>query len=168
MAGEERHRDEQAQWFGENIRTRREQKQMSQGDMAREMTARGWQWHQSTVYKVEHGTRRTEAFEVVDLAEILGVPMSNLFWPPAEVNESGMVYRALAILHREWEETAQAVRRLLAARDLAENTLAQSGNSQYQRVRDACGELAAEFEERTVEEAAAEGWTRHKYPEEER
>lgn len=167
MTDRERHRDEQAQWFGDNVRKRREQKQMSQGDVAREMTQRGWAWHQSTVYKVEHGTRRTEAFEVADLAAILGVPMDHLFWPPAEVNEVGLVDRAIGILHREWGEAVLAVQRLLAARDLAEHTLAQSGDSKYERVRAVCAELAAELEDRTLQNAADEGYARHVQPEEE-
>jgi len=166
MAGEERHRAEQAQWFGENVRKNRGRKQMSQADLAREMTARGWQWHQSTVYKVEHGTRRTEAFEVVDLAEILGLPMANLFWPPGEVNEAAMVDSAITVLRRAWEDAAEATRELLSARRWAERTLAQSGNSKYQRVRDICGELAADLAEATLENAADEGTCRHENPEE--
>ena len=160
------HRDEQAQWFGENVRKNRERKELSQGDVAREMAARGWPWHQSTVYKVEHGTRRTEAFEVVDLAEILGVPMSNLFWPPAEVNEAGMVELAIVRLRRAWNETADASRTLLAARGWAERTLAQSAGSKYQRVRDTCAELEAELGEETLETAFAEGIYRYENPEE--
>ena len=165
--GDERHREEQAQWFGENVRKNRERKEMTQGDMAREMTARGWAWHQSTVYKVEHGTRRTEAFEVVDLAKILDVPMDHLFWPPAEVNESAMVDRSIAILRRAWRETAEATHRLLAARASAERTLAQSGGSQYKRVRDTCAELEADMGDHTLETAVAEGIYRHENPEEE-
>jgi transcriptional regulator with XRE-family HTH domain len=166
MAGEERHRGEQAQWFGENIRKNRERKEMSQDALAARMTARGWQWHQSTVYKVEHGARRTEAFELHDLAEILGVPIGHLFCPPAEVNEAAFVDREIAILRREWHETAEAVQRLLAARDSAERTLARSGGSKYQRVRDTCAELAAELAAGTVEAAEDEGRARHEHPEE--
>ena len=163
---EERHRDEQAQWFGENIRKNRERKKMSQGDLAREMTAKGWPWHQSTVYKVEHGNRRTEAFELHDLAAILGVPMGDLFWPPAEVNEAGMVDRAIGMLRREWNEAALAVQRLLSATGYAERTYDQSSGSKYQRVRDVCAELKRELEEFTVDTAVDEGYARHKHPEE--
>lgn len=166
MAGEERHRDEQAQWFGENVRKNRERKEMSQGDVAREMTARGWQWHQSTVYKIEHGSRRTEAFEVLDLAEILGVPMPHLFWPPAEVNETAMVDRAIVMLRREWETVADATRRLLAAGAYGERTLAQSGGSKYQRVRDTCAELQADLGDHTLETAVEEGIARYENSEE--
>jgi len=167
MTAEERHREEQAQWFGENVRKNRERKKMSQGDVAREMTARGWPWHQSTVYKIEHGTRRTEAFEVFDLAEILGVPVAHLFWPPAEVNEAAMVDRSIGMLRRAWHETAEAAHRLAAARASAERTLARSGDSKYQRVRDTCAELAAELGGQTPESAFAEGIYRYENPEEE-
>ena len=166
-AGAEQHREEQAQWFGDNVRKNRERKGLNQDDVAREMAARGWKWHQSTVYKVEHGTRRTEAFEVVDLAEILGVPMGHLFWPPAEVNEDGMVNLAIVRLGGAWREAVLAVRQLLAARRWAERTLAQSRDSKYQRVRDTCAELEAELAEETLETAFAEGIYRHENPEEE-
>lgn len=166
MTTGEHHRSEQAQWFGENIRKNRERKEMSQVDVAREMTARGWQWHQSTVYKIEHGTRRTEAFEVLDLAEILGVPMAHLFWPPAEVNETAMVDRSIGMLRRAWHETAQAAQRLLAARAAGERTLAQSGASKYQRVRDTCAELKLDLDEHTLEAAFDEAQYRHENPEE--
>jgi transcriptional regulator with XRE-family HTH domain len=165
-ADEERHRDEQAQWFGENVRKNRERKEMSQGDVVREMTARGWPWHQSTVYKVEHGTRRTEAFEVLDLAEILGVPIAHLFWPPAEVNETGMVWMAIGRLRLSWNEAAEAAHRLEASRAWAGRTLAQSGDSKYQRVRETCAELEAELAEKTLEAAFEEGIYRHENPEE--
>ena len=140
---------------------------MSQVDVAREMTAHGWPWHQSTVYKIERGTRRTEAFEVLDLADILGVPMAHLFWPPAEVNETAMVDRSIGILRRAWHETAEAAHRLASARAYAECTLAQSGGSKYQRVRDTCAELAIELGEQTLESAFGEGIYRHENPEEE-
>lgn len=165
-ASEDRHRDEQAQWFGDNIRKNRERKKMSQGDLAREMTARGWPWHQSTVYKTEHGTRRTEAFELHDLAEILGVPMNHLFWPPGEVNEAAMVERAIVMVRRAWEQTAQSALELISAIGWAERTLTQSRDSKYQRVRDSCAELEMELEAHTVEGAFQSGYERHEHPEE--
>lgn len=165
-AGEGRYRDEQAQWFGENIRKNRERKQMSQEDLAREMTARGWPWHQSTVYKVEHGSRRTEAFELHNLAEILGVPIAQLFWPPAEVNEMAMVDLAIAKLRRAWRETAQATLMLLVARSWAARTLEQHADSKYERVRAVCGELEAELAAHTLDGAMDEGEARHENPEE--
>ncbi len=167
-AGEERHRDEQAQWFGENIRKNRERKSMSQNDLAREMAARGWEWHQSTVYKIEHGTRRTEAFELHDLGEIFGVPVDHLFWPPAEVNETAMVDSAIAMLRRAWHEMAEATTGLERARAWAERTVAQRSGSKYQRVRDTCEELAAELGDRTLETAIGEGIYRFENPDEER
>ncbi len=166
--GREPHRDEQARWFGENVRKNRERKHMSQGDIAREMTARGWPWHQSTVYKVEHGTRRTEAVEVLDLSKILGVPVDHLFWPPAEVNETAMVDSAIAMLRRTWHEMAEATTNLERARAWAGRTVAQRSGSKYQRVRDTCEELAAELGDRTLETAIGEGIYRFENPDEER
>jgi transcriptional regulator with XRE-family HTH domain len=162
-AGEERHRDERALWFGDNVRQNRERKGMSQGDLARKMTERGWPWHQSTVYKTEHGSRRTEAFELHDLAEILGVPMGHLFWPPAEVGEAAMVERSIVMLRRAREETAAATRTLLAARAWAERTLEQHGDSKYERVRRTCAELEIELAEHTLDAAIDEGEYRYEH-----
>lgn len=160
-AGEERHRDERARWFGENIRISRERRKISQDALAESMRARGWDWHQSTVYKIEHGSRRTEAFELRDLAEILGVPVSDLFVPPAELNEEALVSLSIVKLRRAWEGTAAATRELLAATAWCERTLEQHAGSEYGRVRDTLAELRAELEERTLDSAIDEGEYRY-------
>lgn len=163
MTDRERHRNEQAQWFGENVRKNRERKQMSQDDLAEAMAARGWPWHQSTVYKVEHGTRRTEAFELHDLAQILGIPMNNLFVPPAELNEAAFVSLSGVRLRRAWEKTAAAARELLAAIAESERTLERHAGSKFGRVHEALGELRADLEERTLDSAFDEGAYRYEH-----
>lgn len=138
---------------------------MSQAELAAEMGRRGWPWHQSTVYKIEHAERRTDAYEVHDLAEIFGVSMDRLFWSGPEANETAMVDRSIALVRQSWRETAEAVTRLLADRAGARRVLAGSSGSRYARVRQACAELEAELEASGVETAVAEGTARHRKPE---
>jgi transcriptional regulator with XRE-family HTH domain len=163
-AGEERQRELSKQ-FGENVRRNRERKGMSQAELATEMAERGWPWHQSTVFKIEHAERRTDAYEVHDLAAILGVPMDRLFWAGAEASETAFVEEIAAILHREWNETANAVARLHAAMSRGRNTAASSGESKYERAREAAGRLAGELEVSTLDTAMAEGARRYEHPE---
>ena len=155
------------EYLPENLRRLCEIKDISQSALARAMSERGWPWHQSTAYKVMHGKRGISFGEATDLARILGVSTDRLTWSGPEANEEGMVNRAIAILHQDWAEAARAVHRLYAARALAERQIAQSGDSKYQRVRDACAELALELGDRTLQNAADEGYARWKHPEEE-
>lgn len=155
------------EYLPENLRRLCESKGISQAALAKAMAARGWPWHQQTAYKAINGKRGIGTGELIDLAHILGVSTGQLTWSGPEANEAGMVNRAIVILRREWEEAAQAVHRLLAARALAERTLAQRGGSKYQRVRDTCAELALDFGDRTLQNAVDEGCARYEHPEEE-
>lgn len=145
----------------------RERKKISQDALAELMAARGWDWHQSTVYKTEHGTRRTEAFELHDLAQILGVPISDLFVPPAELNEAAFVGLSGVKLRRAWHEAADATRTLLAAIAWSERTLEQHAGSKYGRVHQALAELRTELEEYTLDTAIGEGEYRYEHREDE-
>ena len=46
---------------------------LSQPQLAERMLRKGHPWHQSTVWKIEHGTRHVRVGELADLAAILGV-----------------------------------------------------------------------------------------------
>src|SRR5579872_1338948 len=165
MASDERHREERARWFGENVRRYREQRDMSQGHLAREMTTRGWRWHTPTVFKVEQGIRRTEAFETRDLAEVLGIPIAHLFWSGPEANEAALLDRAIVMVRQAHADAVLAAERLLAARGWAEAALAGSADSPYQRVRAVRAELEAELGASTLGSAVSEGTARHENPE---
>lgn len=164
-SGEERRR-EAAERLGENVRAIREARGLSQDDLAREMTDRGWQYYQSTVYKIEHGERKVSFGEAADLAAILGTSLDRFAWTGAEANEQAMVNDAVATLRGRWEEAAGAASALLAARARAERILAMSAGSKYQRVRDACTELAADLGGYDLDSAIGEGIARHEHPEE--
>ena len=45
----------------------------SQGQLAAEMSGLGFEWHQSTVNKIETGIRKLAASEVIPLGTLLGV-----------------------------------------------------------------------------------------------
>jgi transcriptional regulator with XRE-family HTH domain len=166
MPGDEERRREVSARIGENVRVLREARGLSQDDLAREMSALGWQYYQSTVYKVEHGERKVSAGELVDLAAVLKTSLDRFTWTSAEANETAMVYDAAATLRGRWEEAAVAVRRLLAARTRGERMLASSGGSTSPRVRAALAELAADLRDRGLDEAVDEGIARYENPEE--
>lgn len=159
-AGEERHRDELSRQFGENLRRLREHREMSQADLAHAMAARGWQWHQATVYKVEHAERRTEGIEARDLADILRVTIDRLFWAGPEVNAAELVNHAIGNLREAWNEVADATARLHAARAGAEHTLAESEKSPYRMVQDARRGLEEDLADATLDSAVTEGAAR--------
>jgi transcriptional regulator with XRE-family HTH domain len=158
--GQERHREQMARQFGENIARYRERRDMSQADLAREMAERGWDWWQSTVFKIERGDRRTEATEAHDLAAVLGVPIDRLFWPGPEQSEMGLADRAIGSLRQSFGEAAWAIARLIAAQKAAGSALQSARESRYERVRQAAGELEAEIAACTVDAAADEGTAR--------
>lgn len=145
------HRDQMARQFGDNVRRLRERKGISQSDVAREMAALGWDWHQSTCYKTEQAGRRTEAAEAHDLARILDVPLAHLFRPGPEADAIVRAGQASMSLHRNWANAATAVDGLLTARDEAAKIVRQGERSECESVREACAELAADLARMTVE-----------------
>ena len=84
-----------------------------------------------------------------------------------QLHQRVLVYDAAATLRARRYELILATRALLAARGRAERILATSAASEYQRVREACAELAADLEECDPDGAVDEGIARHESPEEE-
>jgi transcriptional regulator with XRE-family HTH domain len=128
VTAREEHRREVTERFGENVRVLREARGLSQDDLAREMTERGWQYYQSTVYKIEHGGKVSFS-ESVDLAAILRTSLDRFTWTTSEASETVLVYDRAASVRLRWEEAAHAVRRLMAARGSGEHILAGSSAS---------------------------------------
>jgi transcriptional regulator with XRE-family HTH domain len=50
----------------------------SQSDVASRMTARGWSWHQTTVYKTEQGIRSLRVGELTAAAAVFGISPGTL------------------------------------------------------------------------------------------
>lgn len=71
--------------FAANLRYARRHRGLSQEALAAAMAARGYRWHQATVYKVESGERRIQLGEAVAVATILAVPLEPMAGgePPA-------------------------------------------------------------------------------------
>lgn len=63
---------------GRRLRELRESAGWSQEDMAARMTAHGCPWHQSTVFKIEHGMRVIRAGELPAVAEIFSVQVADM------------------------------------------------------------------------------------------
>jgi transcriptional regulator with XRE-family HTH domain len=164
-ADEEQRGRELARRFGDNVRRYRELRDMSQSDLAREMTARGHSWHQSTTYKTEYGERRTDAPEIYALAEILGVTIDRLYWPAAEATELALADDAITRVRRSWLEVSNATVQLLASIEAGKSALASARASKYQRVRDAGAELDTEIKASPLESAVSDGMARHENPE---
>jgi transcriptional regulator with XRE-family HTH domain len=97
--------------FGARVRELRAVRKWTQEALAERMTAMGLPMHQTTVAKLESGSRPTSVAEVASLAAIFGVDMSELFAQRSAV----LPYEARAAEHlRRIERYADAV---AAARD---------------------------------------------------
>ena len=116
--------------LGMNVRTLREQKGMPQAALARAMTQQGWQWHQSTVARIESGRQPLRLAEASALAQILGETVDRLTWTGPEIDEAGLVDRAASFLRMQFEETADEVAGLIAARH---RTLTAAGHIELRR-----------------------------------
>lgn len=141
--------------FGMNLRLLRGK--LSQKELARQMTGRGHPWHQSTVYRIEQGKQTATYPEAKDLAEILHTSMERFSWTGPEANGTAYVYGAGARVSQSYEDVAEAVSRQLTDLDTADRVVAQQRDSKYERVREACEDVAARIEEYGLNEAVDEG-----------
>ena len=64
--------------FADNLRALRDAAEMSQSQFARAMSARGFNWQQVTVYKVEKKHRQIQLGEAEAAARILNVPLQQM------------------------------------------------------------------------------------------
>jgi transcriptional regulator with XRE-family HTH domain len=147
--------------LGSNARRLREIAGITQVDLARAMTKSGWQWHQSTVARVESGQQSLRFTEAEALVGILGATLSDLTWTEPEMVEFRDIVRVGRNLRSSYEEAARKVHFHLDCRDRASATIAQHEGSPYQRVVDACRELKGDVEQFTLEAALQEGIHRH-------
>jgi transcriptional regulator with XRE-family HTH domain len=67
--------------FGGSLKQWRELRDLTQEAVTAKMVERGFDFHQSTLYKIESGKRRVLLGEGMALAEILDVPLSKLTEP---------------------------------------------------------------------------------------
>lgn len=121
--------------FAIQVRETRERLKMSQGELARQMSARGFPYYQQTVRRIEDSQRKVSVGEAKALAEILGTTIDRLTEPvpaketgyraPTACAAAGITYRQLDY----WAQTglvepsisgaqASASQRLYSSRDI--------------------------------------------------
>jgi len=91
--------------FAIQVRETRERLKMSQGELARQMSARGFPYYQQTVRRIEDSQRKVSVGEAKALAEILGTTIDRLTEPvsaqehgyrePTVCAAAGITYRQL-------------------------------------------------------------------------
>ena len=117
--------------LGGNIQRLRKAKGMSQADLARELTARGFPFQHQGILKLEGGTRPLRFAEGLAIAEIFDVNPAMLSDPPTEVAAlAAQLYHVLSEMARitsliaEQEENLEACQ--VTKIDI-ENRLANAG-----------------------------------------
>lgn len=106
--------------FGEKVKGWRRDRNWSQEDLAREMTALGFEMHQTTVAKIERGGRPLRVSEAVALAQVFGVPALAVFYGPGPDLEPWSIAAMREHLERLDESVRDAQARLEEqAKDLA-------------------------------------------------
>jgi transcriptional regulator with XRE-family HTH domain len=85
--------------FAANLRAAREAMGMTQTQLAELMTAKGFKWHQATVYKVEVGERQIQLGEALALADVVGLDVAVMATPGDEVVAHRRVTQALEDYH---------------------------------------------------------------------
>ena len=94
--------------FRKNVKSKREGRGLSQGELAETVTEAGLPMLQQTVYRIESGSRAVKLEEAVALCDALGEPLSWFFEPPELTDliegldevESGRVNEAVV---RQWD-----------------------------------------------------------------
>jgi transcriptional regulator with XRE-family HTH domain len=146
---------------GSNVRRLREAAGITQVELAQAMTERGWQWHQSTVARVESGRQSVRFAEAEDLVQILGTTLERLTRAASEGPEVAAIEESSRRLRRTFERMANAVRDHALEMDNARQTLASHRHSSYRRVEVANAELDATIQDLGVERAHDEGLYRY-------
>ena len=67
--------------LGQNIRSIRKQKKLTQTEVVIKLQLLGFNITQSSLYKIESGVQHIYVSELIAIAEILDVPLSELFRP---------------------------------------------------------------------------------------
>jgi transcriptional regulator with XRE-family HTH domain len=143
--------------LGMNVRRLRDKKGMTQAALAEAMTERGWQWHQSTVARVESGQQSVRFAEAEALIQILGTTLDMLTLHSEEGAEMHFAAACNGRLRASWTNARIAIAQLEDARAALQKGLKRWQDSQYERVRKSAAGLAEELEDCTVESAVAEG-----------
>jgi transcriptional regulator with XRE-family HTH domain len=108
---------------GANVQRFRKAADMSQAELAHQLTERGFSFQQPTVLKVEKGTRPLKVDELAAVAEVLRISPGSLFEQADErlapLDQLRAADAAIARCSRERERHSQEIERLNA--EIAEN-----------------------------------------------
>jgi transcriptional regulator with XRE-family HTH domain len=99
----------------------REERGWSQAELARRLSAIGFEMHQTTVAKLEAGKRPLRVAEAFALAQVFGLPPLAMFYMPVKGEDHGMDYmrNRLTRLDERLKETGDEIMRMVEA--FAEN-----------------------------------------------
>jgi hypothetical protein len=92
---------------------------MSQGELARQMSARGWPYYPQTVHRLERGQRKIGFGEAAEIAAILGTSIDRLAWAGPEADAVEILDSSTAAVQRRAVVIRSEVGALLMARDHA-------------------------------------------------
>ncbi|MGI8392591.1 helix-turn-helix domain-containing protein [Leucobacter sp. W1038] len=98
--------------FAIRLREIREQQKLSQDDLAQRMKARGHDFRQQTVYKIETGNRRVIFGEAVDLADSLGFTLDQFIDTDGSPNLDPTLER-VGLIREELEDNGTRYARAL-------------------------------------------------------
>jgi len=146
-----------------NMRKLREAADMSQVELARQMSEHGHLWHQSTVGRIEAGRQPLRFAEAVALATVLKTSLDRLTWTTSEKSASHLLNSSISSADEAWNGIADGTAHLLGAQFHLASTVTSCEISNYyesDRIRDLVRE-ARGLLDRTPEAAVAEGRRSH-------
>lgn len=129
------------QTAGQRIRQLRTERGWSQEETARRMRSYGYDYHQTTVAKIEAGQRPFRVRELVDFAALFGMPPEHLIQQPA----AGELEQEIRQVRQDRDEAAVREQHAREAVAACEATLA-SAQEQYARTQRICVLLDSRLE----------------------
>jgi transcriptional regulator with XRE-family HTH domain len=134
----------------------REERGWSQAELARRLSAIGFEMHQTTVAKLESGKRPLRVAEVFALAEVFGLPPLAMFRMPVQGEDFGMDYMRdrLKDIDEHLETMTETSMRTLEAfaknyAELSANRLVMADNMRRAAAEQAKGDDDGEHQEET-------------------
>jgi transcriptional regulator with XRE-family HTH domain len=146
-------RDRYEEWerrFGDKVRQWRRARNWSQDDLVERLRDHGFEMHQTTVAKIERGTRPLRVAEAMALASILGVPPLAVFHGPGPEDQP----ESMEFLQRKMDAAEEALKR---AREILDTTSSMYALTlaEVKRVTTAMNDAALEAERKRGDESEA-------------
>ncbi|MGH3201088.1 MAG: helix-turn-helix transcriptional regulator [Streptosporangiaceae bacterium] len=149
--------------FAIQVRETRERLKMSQGELARQMSARGFSYYQQTVRRIEDGRRKVGVGEAKALAQILGTTVDRLTWPGREASAAALLDMSIARAEQAYEQIASWTATLLWALGQLGTTVGETEGKSFREAEKMAGILreAADVLRLTPEAAVEMGRRDH-------